>query len=147
MGVPFGFSVGDIIAGIGVIKTSIDAFSSTRGASKEYKLLADTLTKLCESLELIREIEVDPVRDATQSEAIRRAAEQCQCCIDDFLNRIAKYKSIQLSGQTNDWSQKLRGAARKIQWALCKQDDIAKFRSDIQLQLESISMLVAMLQM
>ena len=37
MGVPFGFSVGDLIAGIGLIRTAISAFSDTRGAAQEYE--------------------------------------------------------------------------------------------------------------
>lgn len=147
MGVPFGFSVGDIIAGIGAIKVSIEAFSNTRGASKEYTLLSDKLTRLCESLELVRAIEVDPIHDAAQREAVRQAIKQCQTCIDDFLDRIVKFKGIQPSTQPRSWSEKLHGAARKIQWALCKQDDIRKFGADIQLRLEAISMLLVVFQM
>ena len=41
MGVPFEFPVSDIIAGIGVIKAFIEAFSHTRGATKDHKLLSD----------------------------------------------------------------------------------------------------------
>ena len=70
MGVPFGFSVGDIIAGIGVIKTSIEAFSDTRGARKDHKQVLDTLTSLSESLELIRGTEADPIQDAREQEVI-----------------------------------------------------------------------------
>ena len=49
MGVPFEFPVSDIIAGIGVIKASIEAFSHTRGATKD-----------------------DPIQDAGQIEVIWR---------------------------------------------------------------------------
>jgi hypothetical protein len=147
MGVPFGFSVGDIIAGIGVIKNSIEAFSDTRGATKDHKHLSNTLSRLSESLELIREIEVDPIQDVRQREVIRRAVGQCQTCIEDFVCSIAKYKIIQPSLQPAVWKSRVKTAAKKVQWALCKKEDIAKFRSELGLQYENINVLLATLQM
>lgn len=134
MGVPFGFSVGDIIAGIGVIKTSIEAFSDTRGARKDHKQLLDTLTRLLESLEHIQGIEVDPIQDARQREDIRRAVGQCQTCIEDFVCSIAKYKIIQPGLQPTVWRSRVKTAIKKMQWALCKKEDIAKLKSELGLQ-------------
>lgn len=147
MGVPFGFSVGDIIAGIGVIKTSIEAFSDTRGATKDHKQLSDTLTRLSESLELIQGIKVDPIQDARQREAIKRAVGLCQTCIEDFICSIAKYKIIQPGLQPTIWKSRVKTAAKKVQWALCKKEDIAKFRSELVLQYGYINVLLATLRM
>jgi hypothetical protein len=147
MGVPFGVSVGDIIAGIGVIKTSVEAFSSTRGATKDHKQLLDTLARLSESLELIQGIEVDPIQDARRREAIGRAIGQVQTCIEDFVCSIAKYKIIQPGLQSNIWKSRVKTAAKKVKWALFKKEDIAKFRSQLGLQYENINVLLATLQM
>ncbi|KFX91475.1 hypothetical protein V490_05878 [Pseudogymnoascus sp. VKM F-3557] len=146
MVVPFGFSVGDVIAGIGVIKKSIEAFSDTRGATKDHKLLSDTLTRLCVSLETVRELHIDDGHDAPQREPIRQAVEQCQKCIDDLLCKIEKYKIIQPSTQPLSWESRVKVAARKIQWALLKQDDLSKFRTDVQLQFDAINILLQSFQ-
>lgn len=146
MVVPFGFSVGDIIAGIGVIKDSVQAFSDTRGATKDHKLLCDTLTRLCASLKAVRDLGIDPVHDVRQQEAIRQDVDQCQSCIDDFVCRIAKYKIIQPSTQPLSWESRVKVAAKKIQWALLKQDDLSKFKTDVQLQFDSITVLLISLQ-
>ena len=135
MAVGFGFSLGDILAGIGAIKTSISAFSDTRGATKDHKLLCDTLERLNETLELIREIEVDPLHDARQREAIQKAVEQCQSCINDFLYTIAKYKIVQPGIQPAIWKLRVKAGVKKVQWALCTKEDIVKFRGYMQLQL------------
>jgi hypothetical protein len=145
MVVPYGFGIGDVIAGIGVIKTSIEAFSDTRGAKQSHKALCEVLTRLCESLETVRKIETDTVYDAQQQEAVRQGVEQCQICIDGFMDKIAKYKGIQVTSEL--WKDKLKKAVRKIQWALCEEGDITKFNCDIQLQLDSVSILLVSLQM
>jgi hypothetical protein len=91
MGVPFGFSVGDIIAGIGMIMTSIEAFSDTRGATKDHKQLSDILTRLSESLELIRGIEVDPIQDARQ----RGYQAYCWTVSDMYRRLCVQYCKVQ----------------------------------------------------
>lgn len=101
MAVPFGFSVGDLIAGMGLIKSSIEAFSSTRGATKEHKLLSKTLSRLCDVLEEVRAVETDLVHDARQREALRQAVINCQGCVDDFLERMTKYKCLQSNKRRN----------------------------------------------
>jgi hypothetical protein len=147
MGTPLGFSIGDIIVGIGVIKTSIGVFSSTRRATNNHKLLSTTLTQLYESSGAVRVIDIDRVHDAQQREALRQAVQHCQTCIDRFVERIAKYKVIQPSTQLNVWNDNFKKAARKIQWALCEEADISKFQGDIQLQLDAINILLVSLQM
>jgi hypothetical protein len=146
MAVPFGFSVGDVIAGIGVIKKSIEAFSDTRGATKDHRLLSDTLTRLCAALETVRGLDIDDVQDARQREPIRQAVEQCQRCIDDFVSKIAKYKIIQSGIQPLSWESRVKVAARKIQWALMKQDDLSKFKKDVQLHFDAINILLQSFQ-
>jgi hypothetical protein len=145
MAVPFGFGIGDVIAGIGVIKTSIGAFSDTRGAKQSHNALCEVLTRLCESLETVRKIETDTAHDAQQQEAVGHSVKQCYICIDGFIDKIAKYKGMQVTSEL--WKDKLKKAVKKIQWALCEEADITKFKSDIQLQLDSIIVLLVSLQM
>jgi hypothetical protein len=146
MAVPFGFSVGDIIAGIGVIKNSIRALNDTQGATKDHKSLSDTLTRLCETLEAVRDLDIDPEHNVRQREAIRQAVDQCQRCIDDLICKIAKYNIIQPGMQHMTWESSVKAAAKKIQWALLKQDDLSKFKTDIQLQFDAITVLLLSFQ-
>jgi hypothetical protein len=46
MPVPFGFSAGDFIAGIKLLKDAFKALSDTRGATENYSKLIETLDSL-----------------------------------------------------------------------------------------------------
>jgi hypothetical protein len=146
MAVPFGFSVGDIIAGIGVIKNAISSFSDTCGASREYKLVSDTLDTLNQALVVAQGIQVDPIRDSQEHTAIINASERCQLCVNGFLKRCIKYDVLNSPSSTQIWTCRVKVAVRKIQWALCKKGDLQQFRDELQQQVDSISFLIATLQ-
>jgi hypothetical protein len=146
MSVPFGFSVGDIIAGIGVLKTSIGAFSDTRGAANEYERHSTSLDSLSGSLEALRKIPVDPAHDSQQHAAIIRSVGQCQQFVDEFLSRINIYDLLKAEGVPRSWAQKLKAAAKKVQWALYQKDEITKFRNEVQQQVDTIGLLVSALE-
>jgi hypothetical protein len=142
--IPFGFSVGDFISGIVLIKNSIDALKDTKGATKEYQELKRGLTGLEHGLNAIIGLDLDST-DQNHS-AIEQAVRSCQLCIDTFLKNNCKY-----DGLTTDRTQELSLEAlktnlRKIRWAVCKKEDLAKFRSELQMHSEAIQMQLAVLQ-
>ena len=146
MTVPFGFSIGDVIAGIRVIKTTIDALHSTRGASKDYQQLSSALQTLNESLDTVRSIPLDPHHDAQQSAAITTAVQRCQQTIDSFLECMNKFELLKQTDLSRGWSTRVVAVARKIQWAVCMKEDIAKFTEDLYKKIEEIGLLIATLQ-
>ena len=58
MAAGFGFSVGDLIAGIRVFKESIEAFSNTKGASADFITLVNEISTLQDGLEAIEELQL-----------------------------------------------------------------------------------------
>jgi hypothetical protein len=147
MGIPFGFSVGDVIAGIGVIKASIDALHSSHGAAKDYQQLSNKLGTLSESLNSVRAIPINPLEDTQQHAAIIGAVQRCQQSINFFLNRITKYELLKQDNLPRNWTVKVITAVKKIQWALCERGDIEKFTQDVRQQIDEIGLLIPALQM
>jgi hypothetical protein len=146
MTVPFGFSVGDVIAGIGVLKTAITAFHRTHGASKDYQRLSSALSALLESLNTVGGIPVDPLQDAQQQAAIAGVVHRCQESINSFLERTSKFEVLKSGELSNGWAVKVSMAVKKIQWAVWEKGNIAKFTEDMHLQIAEIGLLVATLQ-
>jgi hypothetical protein len=76
--------------------------------------------------------------------ALRQAAAQCRRTIDGFLKKIEKYQPS-LSG--NSEGHRVRDAWMKVKWALCKKEDVAKFKADLVGHTESIQLLLMTVQM
>ncbi|KAL8827615.1 MAG: hypothetical protein Q9191_003078 [Dirinaria sp. TL-2023a] len=141
MAAGFGFSVGDLIAGIRVFKDSIEAFSSTKGASSDYAALVNEIIILQGGLEAIEELQLVQNFSSKQTAALDRALSGCRKSIDEFLGSIAKYQP-HLRSQVSGW----RSNYRKIQWALCKKEDIANFRAQIARHSSALNMLLVTFQ-
>ena len=140
MAVPFGFSVGDFIAGINLIITSVKAVQDTSGASAEYVALNEELESLKAGLSTIDELHLQQSA-CKQRKAIQEAVQRLQRCIETFIKKTAKYQPRLRQG-TGGWKANLR----KIQWALCKKVDIVKFRRQLEAHTSSINMLLITLQ-
>ncbi|KAL9596324.1 MAG: hypothetical protein Q9219_005878 [cf. Caloplaca sp. 3 TL-2023] len=146
MSAGFGFSVGDLVLGLKLIKQSIDALEDTKGSSAGYQALICEIDSLNDGLEAVENLRLEQ-RFGSKSKpciAIGEAVLRCHDCIDLFLSTIAKYqpwlRTNRISGSV--WKAKLK----KIQWAICKKDDIGLFRAQLERQSSSISMLLVTLQ-
>ena len=138
--VPFGFSIGDFIAGINLIITSINALKDATGATAEYQALNNELESLRAGLKAIDDLNI--LQHARrQNTAIDEATERLKHCVETFVGRIAKYQPWLQPGK-NGWTASLR----KVRWALCKKDDLIKFRSELERHSSSINMLLITLQ-
>lgn len=93
MAVPaFGFSFGDFVAGINLVKGVIEALNDSVGAKLQYQRLITELINLEHVLTEVRNLEVEDSL-TLQKIAIEQAALQSQQSIEDFLRRNAKFKT------------------------------------------------------
>lgn len=141
MAVGFGFSVGDLVTGLKLIKDSIEAVKDTKGASVDYAELLTEVNCLRDGFEAIDDLQLDRNGSAKQKTAIHRAIAACQKCIDDFLLSISKYQP-----HLNSTASGLTSNYRKIKWALCRKDDVATFRAQLERHTSSINMLLITFQ-
>ena len=141
MAAGFGFSVSDICMGLKIIKDSIGALNDTRGAAADYSKLVTEVESMQDGLEAVQDLQDAGCLSEKQSVALDRAVIGCQENVQDFLTSISKYQAH----LTNDASG-LESKFRKIKWALCKKEDVAKFREQLARQASSISMLVITFQ-
>jgi len=141
MSVGFGFSVGDFIAALQLVSTIINALRDSSESSTEYIALLSQLLTLETALLRVKRLEADDEQRA-EVIALRQAACQCQRTIDVFLEKITKY---QPSLRTGGSGSGVRNGWRKIQWALCKKEDLLRFKADLVGHTESIELLLTTL--
>jgi hypothetical protein len=138
MAVPFGFSVGDFIATIGVLKDAIIALSDSRGASADYQGLNSVLSSLQDGLKSIQTHRLD-ASQRNRFEDIDKTVKDAQRCIDIFLDQISGFKIMEKSSPKR-WSVgTLKRNLCKIEWALCKKDDIVNFQCELRAASRSCS--------
>ena len=146
MPVGFGFSVGDFIACLVLIRDSITALQDSKGPTASFQELIQEIDSLKDSLESITDLKLEEKFGPTSKHciAIRNAINQCRCCIDKFIANVAKYqpwlRTKNLSKPT--WMSNIK----KIKWALLKKEDVVNLRTQLERQSSSINMLMASLQ-
>lgn len=141
MSVGFGFSVGDLVTSLKLIKDSIEAVKDTKGAATDYAQLLTEINCLRDGFEAVEDLDLVHKGSQKQRTAIYGAIGACQKCIDDFLTSISKYQPhlhSNASGLTSNY--------RKIKWALCRKDDVATFRAQLERHTSSINMLLITFQ-
>lgn len=142
MSVGFGFSAGDFIAALNLVHTVVDALRSSGDSSTEYRELISQLYTLETALISVKRIELDDTQHA-EHVALMQAAAQCQRTIDAFWEKIKKYQPSLRSGGTGS----VKDGWRKIRWAVCRKEDLARFKADLTGHTESIEMLLTTVQM
>jgi hypothetical protein len=76
--------------------------------------------------------------------ALRQSASQCQRAIDSFWKKIQKYpRHLKTGGSTS----KLKDSWMKVRWAMCQQEDLARYQTDLAAHTQSINIIMAALQM
>jgi hypothetical protein len=142
MPVGFGFSIGDVISGLQLLRNSIEAVNNVNGSSADYASLIAELESLDTALQAALEVTSEQLPNEEQQhqqKAISSAVKACQKCMDDFLIRIAQYQK-HLKRGSRGWGS----CYMKIKWALCKQEDIAKLRAMLGSHTNSINVLLAL---
>jgi len=143
MSVGFGFSAGDFIAALKLVTTVVCALRASEESSAEYQALVLQLETLETVLVRVQKLELN---DSYHVEvvALRQAAAQCQKTINRFWEKIQKYQpSLDVDGGGN----KLKDGWSKVQWALCKKEELTRFKMDLMGHTESIELLLTIVQM
>ena len=143
MSVGFGFSAGDFISALELVATVVDALRESGDSSTEYRELISQLFTLETALLSVKRVELD---DAQYAEvvALQQAAAQCQRTIDAFWEKIKKFQPSLRSGGSGS---RVRDGWMKIKWALCRKEDLVRFKADLMGHTESIEMLLTTVQM
>jgi len=144
MSVGFGFSVGDFIAALKLVSTVIDALQKSGEARNEQRELLHQLYSLETALLRVKRLELGESQHA-ELQALKQAAAQCQRTITDFWNKIEPYQKN--LGPSASKSERLNDKLARIKWAICKKEDIAKFKADVAGHTASIHLLLSTLQM
>ncbi len=141
MPVALGFAVGDFIAGINFLIDAVRSLNDTYGARADYQELGRELSNLTNALNGIQSLSLDPVQ-TNQIAAVNAAVNECRLCVDKFVRRNSKFKSMEsITGKR--WSpETFQQRARGVQWVVWKKDDVAKFRSEVRQQSDAIQMLL-----
>jgi hypothetical protein len=138
----FGFSAGDFIAALELVATVVDALRESGGAGSEYREIVRQLYSLETALLQVKRLEVHPAQNA-ELVSLQQAAVQCQRTIDDFWKKVQSYQPHLRAGGSNS---RLKDGWMKIKWALCKKEDLAKFKADVAGHTESIQLLLMAMQ-
>lgn len=139
----FGFSVGDFLAGINLIKNLVEALNDTAGAKPAYQSLIAELLSLQNALTEAQGVQVDDTGTHLQT-ALIQVASRCQSSIENFLNKNVKFQSS-LGDQPT--SSKLQTNLHKIQWTLCKDDAINNLRKEVTGNTQTLNTLLMIMQL
>ncbi|KAF2028074.1 hypothetical protein EK21DRAFT_102145 [Setomelanomma holmii] len=138
----FGFSVGDFIAGIKLVKDLVDSLDEVSGAKPHFRSLITELRHLERALTEVKALQVD-LSQASQKLALEQVALQCQDCIEAFFKKNTKIQDALCSQSTaSAW----RANLRKFQWTICRQDAVDKFRAEVKGHVLTINTLLATIQ-
>lgn len=130
--VPFGFSVGDFVAGVELIHKAAKALRSVSGATEQYQ---QTLLDLSLIESVLRRVQ--GLTPATASEETIRTVQlcglACQVPLERFLNKIRKLERHLNFGCNPDAKDILgiKKGSRKLQWAIILEQDVAKLKASI----------------
>lgn len=124
--------------GFKLIKESVNALDEKQGAKHEYDGLLQEIDTLQAALTAVEELLQDGNLPEQQSLALNRAISFCQSSIEEFLGVVAKYQPHLSQVKVKGLGPRLS----RVRWAICRKEDIRMFRSQIQRQSSTITMLL-----
>jgi hypothetical protein len=120
----FGWSVGDVIAGIDVLIRVFKALDDAKGGKAAYSELARELSSLQNAL--------DGIGKYGLHSSMEQALGNCQQCIDTFVTRMKKFKNMDKDSGGSRWSpDKFMKNVRAVEWAMCKKLEVDGFRKAV----------------
>lgn len=150
----FGFSVGDVLAGLHVVRKLIRALNDAAGARAAYRRLIAGLLDLEEALAGVDRLQQrEAAGDPAQKMALGRVAGQCRVHIQTFLDRNAKFQdSLGMGARPSSSLQLLRAASwrtnwHKIQWALCQDGPIDELRTELAAHTTTLNLILSTIQL
>lgn len=140
----FGFSVGDVLAGLHVVRKLIRALNDTAGSRAAYQKLISEFLTLEQALTSVHNLQVVPAQ-AAEKIALEQVAQQCQHSIEKFMTKNAKFKDS-LGVRPSSLSS-WRSNLHKIQWALCRENEIEELRTEIAAHSTTINLILSTIQL
>jgi hypothetical protein len=143
MAATFGFSVGDFIQAVYLVKDVVQALRESSGSSQEFIEIINRLYCLERALLDINNLQIGS-EDFAQYIALHSTVALCRSSIDSFVEGIGKYQPhLRLGGSNNHYLTVLR----KVQWRLCKREDLLRFQAEIESYTQIIQLLMMRIQM
>lgn len=124
MPVTFGFSLGDFIAGIGLLINIFQSLNETDGARADYQELWRELKNVRNGLKCVQSLSVDSVHP-TQAAVVRAALDDCLSCVVGFIQKD-NYSGL---GCTPASSKNSRRMMQRESWDMA---DVVKFKNEVQ---------------
>jgi hypothetical protein len=143
MAAGFGFSVGDFITAIKLLWSIVDAVKECGESTAEYRGLVEDLWHLETAFTQVTRLEFDESL-ASEREALKKAAEHVETIIRRFNDKTKKFKEPLSIGGSDS---KVRNSWKKVQWALFKKEDVAKFREQLRCCTGTLNLLITTAQM
>lgn len=150
MPIGFGFSAGDFISGLLLVKDVIRALDNVAGSSAEYLALKAELQSLERALNLLCDSSLT-IFDGPYRQRVEETVQACCGIIHAFLTRTTKFDEA-LPNSTNV-SQKDTAAIpgwkitlRKVQWAFFKKEDVTLVRAQLSTQTSTLNTLLNLSQ-
>ncbi|KXS95844.1 hypothetical protein AC578_1195 [Pseudocercospora eumusae] len=132
----FGFSVGDFVAALELVGTVVASLRESGGAKSQFRELLQELYTLETALLKVKQLDFEEEQRA-EFIALTQAACRCQVTINEFWKRAKKWQKHLAPG----------AAWMKVRWSLFKSQELARFKADIAAHSQSISVLLAAMQM
>lgn len=120
----FGFSVGDCLTAVLIIKDIVVSLSGSRGSASEFQELTKELSNLEHVLNVIKALP-DDGSQYQNLDAIKQTATDCQSMLDRYATRLLKYQKSLGAGQSDGV---VKDAAKKIRWTLSMKQDVQSMR-------------------
>jgi hypothetical protein len=140
----FGFSVGDFISAISILNEIRKALQDSGGAEEEFHELLLDLQQLEVVLQWLERGDWGRSGDLGHVNAVRGMALTCQVPLKEFWGKIQKYKvMVSDHSQVISVAGKVKGVARKVQWAVQMKEEITKFRTVIVSKVAALNLLMA----
>jgi hypothetical protein len=130
----FGFSTGDFINGINLVKNLIEALHESRGSSQEFVEVINELYSLERALLEVKTMQFS-AEESPQHAAVLQAVILCRSSIDKFIAGISKYQPhLRVGGS----SERCLDILRQVQWRLYKRDEVIRFCQPEQVNLSLV---------
>lgn len=136
-GPAFGFSAGDFFSAISLVIKISAALKDAGGAADEYKSLLSELKHLQALLEHLQQLPAVAWNAVSSQDAVRAMALSVQFSLKAFMAKLQSYDKQLGFADTTFW----RSGKRKIQWAVCMEEEIRKMHQTIATKLASLSVL------
>jgi hypothetical protein len=139
----FGFSISDFVTTVKVVHNLTAVLSKSRLSSSELQQLIQESKGLESTLLTLKGIEVTSFQQ-DQLDLTKQAASQCLNTIQEFVEKVKKYRpALGAESTKGPWNRRLRA----IQWQLCTKEELNIFRQKLTAHTSAINLMLLTLQM